>query len=215
MQCTNNVKNNVNCYPTCHIVIFFCCSLKCVKSHKKVSGCSGVRCKTKFLSINSFDDNQLHSGQFTWALIRCRVGVKYNNTNTFLDVVFQLPIQILLNCITITVAQVLHGTINYTWRTLVLQKFCTLNNICWDETSFPLCYRIFEVALKIQNFINPLGLVLQVHVCGGCRHDNDSAGSVVLLYYLRVLIWFTLKQLRRKYALYSYTFSSFNSNFSQ
>ena len=36
---------------------------------------------------------------------------KYN-TNTFLDVVFHL--QILLNCITITVDEVLHGKIDYT-----------------------------------------------------------------------------------------------------
>ena len=38
--------------------------------------------------------------------------------------------------------------------------------------SFVLCYRIFELALKIQDCINTLELVLQV--CGGCRCDYDS-----------------------------------------
>ncbi len=40
------------------------------------------------------------------------------------------------------------------------------------KTSFTLCYIIFELALKIQNCINTLDLVLQV--CGGCRCDYDS-----------------------------------------
>ncbi len=35
--------------------------------------------------------------------------LKNSNTNTFLDAVFQLQIQILLNCITITVGKAVHG----------------------------------------------------------------------------------------------------------
>ena len=53
----------------------------------------------------------------------------------------------------------------------------------------------------IKNCINTLELVFQVW--GGCRRDYDSAGSVVFLYYLKALVWFTLKQLRHKCDLYS------------
>ena len=38
-------------------------SLECVKDHKINSGCSGVRCRTKYVSLSSFTDSQLLSGQ--------------------------------------------------------------------------------------------------------------------------------------------------------
>ena len=105
-------------------------------------------------------------GQILWIVFKYKyfeeLKYKIQNTNTFLDLVFQIQIQILLNCITITVAKVLHGKIYYTWRTLVLLKFCPLNNICWVQTSFLLCYTIFELTLKIHKCIHTLELVLQV-----------------------------------------------------
>ena len=38
-------------------------SLLCVKRHKVESGCDGRRCKTTYISLSDFDDNQLHSGE--------------------------------------------------------------------------------------------------------------------------------------------------------
>ena len=38
-------------------------SVACVKRHKIDHGCSGVRCKTKFVALNDFSDNHLYSGE--------------------------------------------------------------------------------------------------------------------------------------------------------
>ena len=43
----------------CISVLF---SLECVKKHKLEDACTGVRCKTSFVSLNSFTDGHLFSG---------------------------------------------------------------------------------------------------------------------------------------------------------
>ncbi|RMX56490.1 hypothetical protein pdam_00014929 [Pocillopora damicornis] len=46
------------CCPTCAKKT---CSLRCVKSHKMKFQCSGVRCKTKFISLDNFKCSNLQS----------------------------------------------------------------------------------------------------------------------------------------------------------
>lgn len=53
-------------------------SLECVKRHKVECGCSGKRCKTMFVKMSDFGDNQLYSGR------------KYNG-NMNLSVLFYTP----------------------------------------------------------------------------------------------------------------------------
>ena len=44
---------------------FLCtCSVDCVKRHKIDHGCSGVRCKTKFVPLTDFSDNHFYSGEW-------------------------------------------------------------------------------------------------------------------------------------------------------
>ncbi len=37
-------------------------SVECVKRHKVEFVCSGRRCKSSFVKLSNFNDNQLHSG---------------------------------------------------------------------------------------------------------------------------------------------------------
>uniref|UniRef100_A0A3Q0RPZ9 HIT-type domain-containing protein n=1 Tax=Amphilophus citrinellus TaxID=61819 RepID=A0A3Q0RPZ9_AMPCI len=47
----------------CPACLTHSCSLPCVKKHKDVSGCSGVRNKTAFVTLSQFDEMALLSGE--------------------------------------------------------------------------------------------------------------------------------------------------------
>ncbi|XP_022796161.1 box C/D snoRNA protein 1-like isoform X2 [Stylophora pistillata] len=55
MCCENTAKYRC---PTCAKIT---CSLRCVKSHKLTFQCSGVRCKTKFVSLDNYKCSNLQS----------------------------------------------------------------------------------------------------------------------------------------------------------
>lgn len=61
-------KSNPSKYkcPGCSI---HSCSLPCVKSHKKRTGCTGTRDQTQFVPLSQFDDNTLLSGSLLFKFV--------------------------------------------------------------------------------------------------------------------------------------------------
>ncbi|KAJ3409472.1 hypothetical protein HDV05_004435 [Chytridiales sp. JEL 0842] len=66
----------------CPACLFPSCSLACSKSHKDTTGCSGVRCKTNYVPISKYTENDFMSGMRN--SVTLAMGIQLNSPRSHL-----------------------------------------------------------------------------------------------------------------------------------